>query len=136
RRVVDMVERRRMIPQHAVSNGYFCRERLQGIEALIGVVDSGLQLAVLLGPGFQFVPHCVVVSDFPKHPGVRRHSGRHADGANQGEDDNTMYQIGWYHHFPELPRSRRYEECIALASHRHLEAARAFVLATCGRLTL
>src|SRR5215469_1976671 len=49
--VVRLIKRRWVIPQHAVGHGHFGRERLQGIEALIGIVDGSLQLAVLLSPG-------------------------------------------------------------------------------------
>ena len=91
RRVVALIERRGMIPQHAVGHGYFSRERLEGIEALVGIVDGGLQLAVLLGSRFQFVPHCVVITDFPEHPGVRRHGGGYADSANQSQNGDPVY---------------------------------------------
>ena len=80
-----------MIAQHAVGHGHFGREGLQGIKALIGVVNGGLQLAVLLRSGFQFVAHRIVISDFPEHTGVRGHGGGHADSTNQGKNGNTMY---------------------------------------------
>src|SRR5690242_19001482 len=97
-----------MIPEHAVGHGYFSRERLEGIEALVGIVDGGLQLAVLLGSGFQFVAHGVVITDFPEHPGVRSDIRGYADRTNQSQDGDTVYWVGWYHDFSELPRSGRY----------------------------
>src|SRR5207237_6028612 len=114
RRVVALIERRRMIPQYTVGHSYFGCERLQRIEALVGVIDGGLQLAVLLGSGFQFVANGVVISDFPKHPRVRRHGRSDADGANQGENGNAVYKVGWYYYL------RSEEHTSELQSHLNL----------------
>ena len=90
RRVVALIERRRVVAQHAVGHGHFGRERLQGVEALVGIVDRGLQLAVLLSPGLQFVANGVVISNFPEHSGVRGDRGGYTDSPNQGQNGDTV----------------------------------------------
>ena len=90
-RVVALVERRRVVAQHAVGHGHFGREGLEGIEALVGIVDRGLQLAVLLSPGLQFVANGVVISNFPEHSGVGGDGGGYADSPNQGQNGDTVY---------------------------------------------
>ncbi len=81
--IVALVESRRMIPEHPVGHGHFCRQRLQRIKALVGVVDGGLQLPVLLLGGLQLMPHGIVVAHFPEHPRIGAQRGRYADCSDE-----------------------------------------------------
>ena len=59
-----------MVAEHAVRHGHFGGQRLERIEALVGVVDRALELPVLLLERFLIVPEGVVVADLPEHPGL------------------------------------------------------------------
>jgi len=60
--IVRDVEGNGVITEHAVSHSDFSGERLQRIEALVGIVDGCLQLARMLLYGFQLMAHCIVVA--------------------------------------------------------------------------
>src|SRR5260370_32587182 len=68
--IIALVESGGMIAQHAVGHGHFGRERLEGIEPLVGVVHGALELPVLLLEGFLVMAEGVVFSDLPEHWGV------------------------------------------------------------------
>src|SRR4029077_16626450 len=46
-RIIPNIERGRMVPQHPVSHGYFGGQRLQGVQALVGVRDGSLKFLIL-----------------------------------------------------------------------------------------
>src|SRR6266516_1197069 len=83
-RIIALVESGGMVAQHAVGHGHFGRERLEGIEPLVGVVHGALELPVLLLEGFLVMAEGVVVADLPEHSGVRADGYCYADCPNEG----------------------------------------------------
>src|SRR5712692_1502697 len=118
-RIVALIESRWMITQHPVSHGHFCRQGLQGIKTLVGIVDGALKLLILLLEGFLIVAKSVVVADFPQHSRIRSHSNRNADCTNERQDCETVQHISGYDKLFELTRRRRDIECVALTPHAY-----------------
>src|SRR6266699_3805091 len=115
--IVGLVECRWMIAKPLGSPGHFGCQGLQGIKALVGVVDGCLQLPVLLLGGLQLMPHRIVVADFPEHPRIRANSNRHRDTTDERQYANTVQHISRYDELPELARRRRDIERVALTPH-------------------
>src|SRR6266568_40654 len=84
KKIIALVESGGMVAQHAVGHGHFGRERLEGIEPLVGVVHGALELPVLLLEGFLVMPEGVVVAHLPEHSGVRADGCCYADCPNEG----------------------------------------------------
>src|SRR5712692_3513754 len=118
-RIVALIESRWMITQHPVSHGHFCRQGLQGVKALVGIVDGALKLLILLLEGFLIVAKSVVVADLPQHTRIGSHPRRIADGADERQDRETVEHIGWSDKLLELTRRRRDIECVALTPHAY-----------------
>src|SRR5260370_7356977 len=76
RGIVAQIECRWMVAQHSVSHGHFCRQGLQGIKALVGIVDGTLQLLILLLEGFLTVPTTVLIPSLPQHSRVKSAGSR------------------------------------------------------------
>src|SRR5882757_4458653 len=83
-RVVANIESRWMVAKHAVGHGHFGGQRLQRVQALVGVGDGILEILVLTFEGLLIVAEGVVVANLPKHSRVG--PGRRDDGdpANDG----------------------------------------------------
>src|SRR6267154_5464334 len=83
-RIVANIESRWMVAKHAVGHGHFGGQRLQRVQALVGVGDGVLQILILALEGLLVVAEGVVVADLPKHsrvgPGRRDDSDPADDG--------------------------------------------------------
>src|SRR3989454_12479806 len=119
RRIVALIECRRMIAQHPVSHGHFCRQGLQGIKALVSIVDGTLKLPILLFEGFLIVAKSVVIADFPEHTRIRAHSSRNADRPDERQDRDAVQHVSGYDKLFELTRRRSDIECVALTPHAY-----------------
>ena len=117
-RTVALIESRRMITQHPVGHGHFCRQGLQRIEPLVGVVHRSLQLPVLLFKSFLVVAEGVVIPNLPKHSRIGANRYGNANRPNERQHANSMEQIGRHDKLFELTWGRRDIERIALTPHK------------------
>src|SRR5260370_24623663 len=108
-----------MIAQDPVGHGHFGRQGLQRIKPLVGVVDSGLELLILLLEGFLIVAKSVVVANFPEHPRIRSHSSRYADSPDEGQYRETMQHVRGHDKLFELTRRRRDRKRKRLTPHAY-----------------
>src|SRR5258707_13678344 len=122
-----------MIAQHPVGHGHFCRQGLQRIKALVGIVDGALKLLILLLEGFLIVAKSVVVADFPQHSRIRSHGSRNADRADERQDREAMQHVSRHDKLFELTRRRRDIECVALTPHAY-RAPSGLTFAVAGKL--
>src|SRR6266446_3493135 len=132
---VGLVESCRMVTEHAVRHSYFRRQGLERIEALVGVANGALKLLILLLERFLVVAESVVVPDFPKHSRIRAYRRRHGNTPNKGEYRDSVQHISRHDDLPELPRSRRDIERIALAPHAYRVLSDQQI-SVCGQTTL
>src|ERR1700722_4666162 len=69
----------------AVAHRHFGSQRLERIEALIGILHRSLKLVKLLLESIAFAADRVIAVGLPEHSGIRPDAGNHRNPANDGQ---------------------------------------------------
>jgi len=109
-----------VITKNAVRHGHFGGQRLERVEALVGVVNRALELLILLLKSFLVVAESVVVADLPKHPGVRPDRGNHRNRSNEGQHGKAVQHIRRDNKLLQLAgRCRNIKRIVLARHHKH-----------------
>src|SRR6185437_666211 len=94
---------------------------MQGAEALIGIVNLRLKLAVLLLEGILLMAKGIVIGRFPEHAGIGDDAGEDGGSADDGQHDKQVQRIEGHAkpaHSARVVRSNKEREMLDL--HRLL----------------